>query len=82
MQHAPREWTLLPLECQECGGKWGGHLSEPSKGGEHVQSCRSSAKGGRAGAVGSGEAAEGPLTHLTAAWKRGGSCHLERGSGV
>lgn len=57
-------------------GVWremGGHLSEPPKGGEHAQSCRSSAKGARAGAVGSGEAAEGLLTHLTAACKEVGA---------
>lgn len=51
----------------------GGHLSEPSKGGERAQSCRSSAKGARAGAVGSRDTAEGPLTHLAAAWKEVGA---------
>lgn len=45
-------------------GVWrdtGQRLSEPSKGGEHAQSCRNSAKGGRAGAAGSGDTAEGLL---------------------
>lgn len=50
-----------------------GHLSEPSKGGQRAQSCRSSAKGARAGAVGSRDTAEGLLTHLTAAWKEVGA---------
>lgn len=51
----------------------GGRLSEPSKGAEHAQSCRSSAEGGRAGAAGSGDSAEGPLTHPAAAWKEVGA---------
>lgn len=51
----------------------GEHLLESSKGAEHAQSCRSSTEGGRAGAAGSGDAAEGPLTHPAAAWKEAGA---------